>query len=214
MKIGLLGGTFDPIHQGHLHIAGKAMQVLNLDQVHFLVARVPPHKRGERVTPEWHRFAMVALATLDQPRFQACGFELANNGPSYTIETLDALRRLHPENKYCFVAGGDSLKEIHLWRECGRLLREHCFVFMRRPGIEADLAGLEISESLRNRIQVVCEKEKPPIQPGKSYLVLTDPPPVSSTEVRKSLVAGMIPGPEFVPPRVLAHIQKYRLYEQ
>ncbi len=214
MKIGLLGGTFDPIHQGHLHIARKALEVFDLDQVHFLVARVPPHKHGESVTAEWHRFAMAALATFDQPRFRASDFELSRGGPSYTVETLDALRLLHPGHDYCFIAGGDSLKEIHLWRECGRLLREHCFVFIRRPGIEANLAGLEISDSLRNRIQVVCEKEKPSIQPGKSYLVLTDPPPVSSTEVRRSLAAGVAPGPDVVPPRVLAHIQKYRLYEQ
>lgn len=214
MRIGLLGGTFDPIHQGHLYIAAVAKRLFDLDRVEFLVARVPPHKRSGSLMPEWHRFAMVALATFDQPGFRACDFELSKQGPSYTVETLDALRRLHPENEYCFVGGGDSLKEIHLWRECGRLLRENCFVFVRRPGTEADVTGLEISDSLRNRIQVVCETEKPSIQLGKSYLVLADPPPVSSTAVRECLAAGRTPGPELVPPRVLAHIQKYRLYEQ
>lgn len=214
MKVGLLGGTFDPIHEGHLYLGRKALEIFGLDQVQFMVAHVPPHKRGDRVTREWHRFSMTALATLDEPRLLASDWELWQPGPSYTINTLCSLRRLHPDNEYCFIAGGDSLKEIHLWKEYDRLLSEHCFVFMRRDGIDADLASLDISDSLRKRIQVVCEKERPSIQPGKSFWVLADPPAIRSTEIRETFAAGKSPAAGLVSHRVLTYIQKYRLYEQ
>ncbi len=214
MKIGLLGGTFDPVHAGHLHIARHALERMALDQIHLVVARTPPHKPGESVTDASHRFAMAVLATADDPRLLVSPWELNRPGPGYTIDTLQGMRGEFPNHQFCFVAGGDSLREIHLWKDCGTLLREYCFVFVRRPGFGPDLANLEIPGSLKRHIRTVCENETPAIRPGSSFLLVADPPPVSSTQIREAIAAGGQPPPGSIPPEVAAHIWKYRLYEQ
>lgn len=214
MNIGVLGGTFDPVHEGHIFIARRAVEIFALDQVLFMVSGDPPHKGRDAVTDGYHRFAMTALATADDPRLLVSADELHRPGPSYTVDTLRSLRLQRPGESFCFLAGGDSLKELHLWKDCDTLLTEFCFVFLQRSGVGADLGSLPIARTLRKRIRLVCEKEKPSIQPGVSFLVITDPPRVSSTQIRASIAGGGSPGAEELSPLVLRHIRKYRLYEQ
>jgi nicotinate-nucleotide adenylyltransferase len=94
---------------------------------------------------------MVVQALQDERYLLASGMELLRTGPSYTIETLRRLKQDQPENEYCFIGGSDSLKELHLWKDCGKLLREHCLVFVQRPGAEVSMNSLSIAPELGRR---------------------------------------------------------------
>ena len=213
MNIGILGGTFDPVHRGHIYIGRMALEIFNLDQILFMVARIPPHKQKARLSAAFHRYAMVVLATADEPQMLACQWELNCTGPSYTIDTLERFRSRYPPNQYCFVAGADALKELHLWKDYAKLLREHCFIFVQRRGVEMDLESMQVSGAFRRKIRIVCEKNKQSIQPGTSFLVRSNPPPFSSSEIRRTISSGRPPAPDSLAPGVLPYIQKYRLYE-
>ena len=214
MKVGILGGTFDPVHSGHLYIANKIREILDLDRVLFMVAKQPPHKGSRCVSQLSHRYAMVVLALLDERDFLASSMELLRKGPSYTIETLQQLRDDYPGDQFCFIGGSDSLKELHLWKDCDKLLWEHCLVFVQRPGAEVSLDGLEIAPESGRRAIAVSEGDSPHIIPGRTYLVSLNAPPVSSTEIRRLVASGGRPSHEHVPERVLDYIEKYQLYHE
>ena len=142
MKIGILGGTFDPIHRAHIHIARGTRAAFGLDQVWFMVANLPPHKRKDALTSSFHRFAMTVLGIQADSEFLASDWELKRPGPSYTVETLERLAADFPSHEFCFLAGSDSLRELHLWKDYDKLLQGHCFVFVQRPGAEVNLDEL------------------------------------------------------------------------
>ena len=214
MKIGLLGGSFDPVHQGHVYIAQRVLDLFHLDQVWFMVANAPPHKLRQPITSGYHRFAMAAIATQADDRLLASCWELEKGGASFTIETLDRLKRRRPDDVFCFVAGSDSLAEIHLWRDYDRLLLEHCFIFVQRPGSEVQVDRLSIPDQLKEVIRDYCPEGAQKIQNGCSYLVDIASPPISSTSIRGQLASGRLPGADVLSPGVLAYIAKYGLYEQ
>ena len=214
MKIGVLGGTFDPIHLGHTFIAGKIAQVFGLNQVIFMVSKFPPHKQAQGISSAFHRHAMVVLGTMNESRFCASTLELTRQGLSYTVDTLEELGSGHPDDQFCFIAGTDSLSELHLWYEYDKLLSRHCLIFVQRPGAEVDLDNLKIPSNLRDSIQFV-ETDKPPvIQKGRSFCVNLNAPPISSTEIRQMIESGRRPPQEFLSSMVYEYIRKYRLYEE
>lgn len=213
MRIGILGGTFDPIHQAHLHVARGVRSAFGLDQVWFMVANLPPHKRKEAVTSPFHRFCMTVLGLQGEPDFYASDWELKRPGPSYTVETLGRLSSHFPSHDFCFLAGSDSLRELHLWKDYDKLLRRYCFVFVQRPGAEADLNHLQGADWLRQVIIPVKDNIQSTIQPGCSFLINLQSPPVSSTAIRQMLSEGRLPPEGWVPPAVLSHICKYGVYE-
>ncbi len=213
MRIGILGGTFDPIHQAHIHIARGTRLAFGLDQVWFMVANLPPHKRKDPITSPFHRFAMTAAAIQDEPHFYASDWELRRPGPSYTIETLACLAADFPSHEFCFLAGSDSLREIHLWKDYDKLLLRHCFIFVQRPGAEVDLDQLQGAGWLRQVIRPIEENKQPSIQPGRSFLINLDSPPVSSTLIRQMLSAGVPPPEQWIPAAVRSYICKYGVYE-
>jgi nicotinate-nucleotide adenylyltransferase len=133
MKLGLLGGSFDPIHFGHLRAAENAREALALDQVAFVPASVPPHRRAP-LTPARDRFAMVALATAGNPGFVACDLELERAGPSYTVDTLRALRALRPQDEVVLIVGADAFAEMASWREPEALFALCAVAVVERPG--------------------------------------------------------------------------------
>lgn len=214
MKVGILGGTFDPVHSGHLYIAKKVRKILSLDRVLFMVAKQPPHKGPTFISPPSHRYAMVVLALLDERDFLASGMELLREGPSYTIDTLQQLYQDHPDDQFCFIGGSDSLKELHLWKDCDKLFREHCLVFVQRPGAEVSLDILRIAPEFGRRAITISEGDSPHITPGCTYLVSLNPPPVSSTHIRRLVASGGRPTPEEVPEKVSDYIEKYQLYHE
>lgn len=136
--IGILGGTFDPIHLGHLALAEGVRHLAGLDRVLFMPNYQPPHKAGVLVTPAAHRAAMVRLAIAGNPAFGYCGLELEREGPSYTIDTVRALLAQRPEWKLAFLVGMDSLLQITSWREYETLLTLVDLLVVNRPGFSTD----------------------------------------------------------------------------
>ena len=215
MKTGILGGTFDPIHKGHIAIAHRALEFFELDLIVLMVSHVSPPKQGQGIASSCHRFAMAVLETEGDPRLVVSDWELQRSGLSYTSRTLAKWSTAHPETDLCFIAGVDSLLEIHLWRDCARLLREYCFVFVERPGIEADLERLALPANLRKRLTLIQEDDsRPDIEPGRSFVISSHHRPVSSTQIRHALLQRSPVGADLLSPRVLEHIRKYRLYER
>ena len=133
MRIGLYGGTFDPIHFGHLRAAETAREGAGLDVVAFLPSAVPPH-RGAALSAAADRLAMARLATASQPRFEAWDTELRRPGPSYTVETVEALLADRPSDVLVLVVGTDTWPEMTTWREPERLLSLVEVVVVDRPG--------------------------------------------------------------------------------
>ncbi|HKZ32653.1 MAG TPA: nicotinate (nicotinamide) nucleotide adenylyltransferase, partial [Vicinamibacteria bacterium] len=133
MRIGLYGGTFDPIHFGHLRAAENAREELGLDLVAFVPAAVPPH-RGAPVSAASDRLAMVRIATTPYAAFEAWDHELRREGPSYTIETVEALVAAHAADAFVLVVGADTWPEIPTWREPERLLALVEVGVVDRPG--------------------------------------------------------------------------------
>jgi nicotinate-nucleotide adenylyltransferase len=138
VRIGLYGGTFDPIHVGHLRAAENAREAMGLDLVAFLPAAVPPHRGGTPLSPAADRLAMVRLATASHPRFEAWDFELRRPGPSYTVETVSSLLCERPLDTFVLVVGADTWPEIAAWRDPQKLLALVEVVVVDRPGYAAE----------------------------------------------------------------------------
>ena len=209
-RIGVLGGTFDPIHCGHMATATASRDALDLSAVLVIPSRLPPHRSVQPVASAYHRFAMAALAVSNEPRLEASDFELASDGLSYTVDTLERLQRegLAPSQIF-FITGADAFEEIATWRRYPEVIDLAHFVVVSRPGhhldaLPARLAGLAV------RMRPVLEA---PRDPGTLliHLLRVPTPDVSSTVVRERLRRGeAITG--LVPPLVEAHIVKHRLY--
>ena len=123
MRIGLLGGTFNPVHSGHLHIAEEVLGYCGLDQVWFIPSCRPPHKQLAGEVPFEHRLAMVGIALDGHPEFRVCDIEGVRGGTSYSVETLLQLHETFPQHEYYFIMGLDSFQEIGLWKGLPPTLR-------------------------------------------------------------------------------------------
>jgi len=204
---GLLGGTFDPIHVGHLDVAEAARRTLALDAITLLPSPSPPHREAPRASAA-HRFAMTALATQDQPHLRLSDVEFDSPGPSYTDATLDRLAaRGVDTTALFFIIGADAFLDIASWKNFPAVLDRCHFVVVSRPGVPA--AGLPASlPSLANRMrEAACTTPTEPC----IFLVNAPTSPVSSTAIRERLSAGRsIAG--LVPPAVEAYIEKHGLY--
>lgn len=197
MRIGVLGGTFDPPHYGHLALAETARVQLRLAQVLFVPAGEPPHKPERPITPAHHRAAMVQAAIADNPAFSLSRVDLDRPGPHYTVEMLALLRRQDPEGEWFFLMGGDSLAEFLAWRDPAGIVREARLAVMARSGWEADLEALE--------------RAVPGIQ---ERLVWLDVPrlDISASDLRRRVRQGL-PLRYLVPPAVEDYIRRHHLYE-
>ena len=142
-RLGILGGTFDPIHLGHLILAQATAEHLALDQVLFVPAGLQPLKRDRAITPAPHRVRMVELAIADNPRFALSRVDVDHPGPSYTVETLDRLRAAWgPRAAFWFIIGLDSLATLQAWRDPAGLLARTRLAVADRPGVTIDLPAL------------------------------------------------------------------------
>jgi nicotinate-nucleotide adenylyltransferase len=208
-RVGVIGGTFDPIHAGHLAAADAAARALMLSEVRFMPSRVPPHRAEGTVASEYHRFAMVALAIIDDSRWRASDLELRRHGPSFTYDTLMAMHAegLSPSQIF-FITGADAFADISTWFRFPALLDAAHFVVVARPG--ADL------EALKARLPALRSRMIGPGDLGLAELpriILVDAatPDVSSTEIRRLARAGLSVR-DLVPARVAVHIERHGLY--
>ncbi len=136
-KIGIMGGTFDPIHYGHLVIAEQIRQNYNLDKVIFVPVGIPPHKRGLRITKGEHRYLMILLATMTNPYLDVSRFEIDKKEVSYTIETMRQLKKKYIDKnvEFYFIIGADAINTIESWKEPAELLKMCKFIAATRPGV-------------------------------------------------------------------------------
>ncbi len=201
-RIGVMGGTFDPIHNGHLVTAEEAWKQFRLDQVLFMPSGKPPHKEErESLDPE-SRYLMAVIATADNPHFQVSRMEVDRGGSSYTIDTVRELHRVYGRNtQVFFITGADAILEILTWKEPEKVLREAVFIAATRPGY--DLGRLE--ESLP-------EEERAKHATDPRVLVMEMPAlAISSTDIRRRVKEGR-PVTYLVPKGVCEFIEKSGFY--
>ncbi len=147
-RLGIMGGTFDPIHYGHLVTAEQAREALGLDLVLFMPAGSPAFKQGSNVTDAEHRYAMTLLATAANRAFDASRFEIDREGVTYTIDTLKALREFYPQNvKLFFITGADAILEIMTWRDAEHMAELATFIAATRPGYDINQACERVERS-------------------------------------------------------------------
>lgn len=147
-RLGIMGGTFDPIHYGHLVTAEQAREALNLDGVLFMPAGNPAFKLDKRVTDAEDRYAMTVLATAANPAFLASRFEIDREGVTYTVDTLRELREHYPANvKLYFITGADAILDIVAWHNAGELAELATFIAATRPGFDIEQARARVEAS-------------------------------------------------------------------
>jgi nicotinate-nucleotide adenylyltransferase len=203
MRIAILGGTFDPIHNGHLAAAQSVAETFQVDEFHFVPAFTPPHK-ASRITSPFHRFAMVALATISIERFRTSTIEVDALEKRYTVETLELMKKSDPGAELLFVIGTDMYQEIETWRDYRRLFELAHLVIVNRPGFpfREDLAPFQI---IREK-KAVALPEKTTV----FYLPFVQQP-ISSTVIRDDRKRGANVS-QWLPPLVWSYIEKNKLY--
>lgn len=193
-KIGILGGTFNPIHYGHLAAAEEVHDRLRLDRVLFIPSFLPPHKEEEMPSAQ-KRLDMVRTATASNRHFLVSDLEVLRGGKSYTIDTLNALRESRPEVAWSFITGIDSFLEIETWKEWESLLRRCCFVVLSRPGHRfIDLRKLSFLRTAEQELTSLDRGELNHVEVrGEGLHLCLEVIPhyeISSTDIRRRVRAG------------------------
>jgi nicotinate-nucleotide adenylyltransferase len=213
-RVGIFGGTFDPVHFGHLLPAVKALETFHFEELAFIPAADPPHKQGEPLTPFSHRFAMLALATQPYERFVVSDIEQGMPAPTYTVDTLRAFRRACGEASLYFLMGSDSFSQIATWHRWRELVDEAHLVVLHRATVWGEELVARMPEVLHPRLRPVELFAAVPDAPSGErliYLLNHEPFPISATVLRERLAKGLPIG-ELVPPQVHRYVVKHRLY--
>ncbi len=189
-RIGVMGGTFDPIHHGHLVAASEVQHRFALDEVIFVPTGTQPYKKERKVSPAEHRYLMTVIATASNPRFSVSRVDIDRGGITYTIDTLRELQAQYPDAELFFITGADVIPQIIGWKDASELSELAYFVGVNRPGHEIELGNIG---DLRFEVLEV---------PAMA---------ISSTEIRDRVVQNR-PVWYLVPDGVVQHIHKYCLY--
>ncbi|NLC70401.1 MAG: nicotinate-nucleotide adenylyltransferase [Desulfuromonadaceae bacterium] len=213
MRIGLLGGTFNPIHIAHLRIAEEVRESCALDQILFIPAAAPPHKKMVGSVSFHHRCAMTRLAVMDNPAFTVTDMEGRRSGKSYSVDTLTLLREDNPEGEFFFIIGMDSYREIHTWKDYPRLFELAHFVVVGRPGYGPESSPHEF---LPTAIQPqFCYDEAPRMlrhRSGNTLIFLKESMlDIASRQIRR-LLARNRSIRYLVPDQVTEYIHTHGLY--
>ena len=215
-KFGILGGTFNPIHYGHLAAAEEVRDRLKLDRVLFIPSYLPPHKHEEDMPPAVRRLEMVRLAIASNPLFSVSDIEVKRGGKSYTIETVTTLRAMHPATEFYFITGLDSFLEIQMWNHWERLLPLCSFVVLSRPGYRfADLMKIDFMKGASKVLAALDRGEQmhAMFQPDGFKICLEMIPlyDISSTDIRKRIRDSRTVK-YHLPEDVETYIMKNKLY--
>ena len=223
-RIALYGGTFDPVHLGHLAIARKVCELFEIDHVLFVPAQVAPHKVGREVTPAIHRYAMLSLATQHDKRLLVSTFELESSESGYTVDTLDHFKKALPDDDLFFIMGADSWAEISTWRDWRRLLTMANYIVVTRPGYNVSAPNEELRDRLidirssgQEQRQQTGAGINEQLEGGSGKIFFTDAvmKDVSATEVRRVASEGRYSElAKLVPEPVAEYIGKYGIYRK
>ncbi|MGV1099400.1 nicotinate-nucleotide adenylyltransferase [Thiovibrio sp. JS02] len=211
-RVGILGGTFDPVHNGHLAVARAVREELKLDALLFVPASLPPHKLNYPISPFRHRLAMLALAIEGRQGFFLSAMEGKRLGPSYSIDTLRALRAALPaDTELFFIIGMDAFAEITSWKQYPHLLDQAHFVVAGRP----DQCPLSCRQSVAVNFPAYREDAASGVfrgpRPGTIIPLAFPPEAVSATQIRQRVARGEAIG-DLVPAAVAEYIAGHRLY--
>ncbi len=210
-RIAYFGGTFDPVHNGHLTIGRSLVRLFDLDIFFFLPAFHAPHKPDRKPTSGYHRFAMLALATQNDEALAVSDLELQTQQKRYTIDTLPELKDRHPGNQLFFVMGADSWADIRTWRDWEDVLLGSDHIVVTRPGY--DISFDHVTDPVRERII--------DLRGGKTFettsdrqIYITDAVQydASATDLREDLSDGKLDRDDDLPVEVAKYIEKYELY--
>jgi nicotinate-nucleotide adenylyltransferase len=228
LRIGIFGGTFNPIHQGHLAIAEEVLKTIGLDWVLLIPAGRPPHKKGRKVLPAKHRMEMARLAVQGHARMEASDLEITRGGKSYTIETVKALERNYPKGtKFYLILGLDAFLEFSTWRSPKELMARCHIIVVSRPGYRfSDLSRLdflgrtdperlnELDAGRRSRLDLTLPAGGQDLSAGtRLTLIRVTAHDVSATQIRDHLSGGKRLK-NLLPPLVESYIMNHSLYRR
>lgn len=198
-KIGIMGGTFDPIHKGHIRLAEDAIAQSNLDRVYFIPAYIQPFKQEQKVTEKEHRLKMLQLAVEDYDKIDVSTLELDLEGISYTYITMRKIRELHGgKAKTFFISGTDTFLKIHTWKKAEELLKENSFIVGTRPGYKTGETH-------------ACQEKYKKIYGTDTEIIDNERLDISSSDIKKKVKQGeTIEG--LVPKKVMNYIYEQNLY--
>ncbi len=211
-KLGIFGGSFDPIHLGHLRSAEQVRAAVGLDRVVFVPAASPPHKPGRRLADAESRLAMVELAIAGDPAFAASGLELERGGTSYSVDTLEWFRAREPDAALHFIVGDDAFREMQTWRDAPRLFELASVVVTNRPpgGLETSIAHLPVAAQDAFCYDPLTQSYRHRSGTELRFVVITALD-VSATAIRSRVRDGLPIG-GLVPPEVERFIRERNLY--
>lgn len=198
-KVGIMGGSFDPIHLGHLVVANEVLNIYKLDEIIFVPTGDPPHKKGLKAE-SFHRLLMVNMAVLSNDKFYVSDIEIKNPGKSYTLNTLRELKKLYPDTEFYFITGTDAVIDLPSWHEPEEVLKLCSFIAVSRPGIS--------SEEVKNKINEIQKKYG-----GTIELLQVPMLQISSTNIRERFALG-ISAKYLLPQAVEQYIIKNELYKE
>jgi nicotinate-nucleotide adenylyltransferase len=222
-RLGVLGGSFNPIHFGHLFLARRIRDLFRLQRVHFIVAAAPPHKPAGGLVPFIHRYAMVSLALAGSRNFIPSPVELEPPPSPFSVHTLEKLdqRNRGEHARLFFIAGGDSLLDVGEWHESERLLASHDFVFVMRTGVDIPGPAGLLPLSARGRLLDLRDRRPVEIRAAirvaedrrekRVYLLDVGAPDISASAIRQHIAAGKAVDNQ-VPARVREYIDKLQIY--
>lgn len=211
MRLGILGGTFNPVHKAHLQIARDVLTTCVLEKILFIPSADPPHKPVD--TPFHHRMAMVQAAIAEEPRFEASAMEKQRGGKSYSVDTLTCLKHLDPDGERFFIIGMDSYRDIGSWKFYEKLFELAHLVVMTRPGIILGDPLTALPVAVRRNFCYDSNRKKMQHTSGNSVIFLEETRmDISSTEIRERVAAGGSIG-HLVPSVVADYISDHALYQ-
>lgn len=213
-RIGLFGGTFNPIHTGHIRAADSVKEKGRLDRILFIPSYIPPHKSSADVAEPSHRLRMVELALKDYPDLFVSSIEIEAGGKSYSVITIEKIKMLYPRARLFFILGIDAFLEIDTWKEYEKLIESCCFIVMSRPGNDLSEAKNVLRGKYRERMAEVKNHDvitEEMCARFSIFLVFIDALELSSTAIRHKIkrresISGL------VPEDVESYIEKHELY--
>ncbi|GJL52123.1 MAG: putative nicotinate-nucleotide adenylyltransferase [Nitrospirales bacterium] len=220
MHIGLLGGSFNPIHCGHLHIAEQAQAECYLDHILFIPTGDPPHKKSNSLAPAHHRLTMVEMALEHNPAFTASDIEIRSTNVSYTVDTLTKLQHMHQEvTHWSFIIGLDAFLEFHTWKEAPRLLELCNFIVCSRPDVDfTNISSVSClppisPQSLQNLEKGHIHKLPISLPTGKQLTFLSLPPCKASASLIRTYLQERRTVSDWLPPSIESYILEHHLFQ-
>lgn len=203
LKYGILGGTFDPVHNGHIQLAKNTLEKLNLDKVLLIPTYSPPHKEGAIITAPEHRLKMLEIAVENEENLEISDLEITRKGKSFTIDTISELKKRCKGAELYFIIGADMLPELHLWKDIEKVITEVNLVISTRPGCDLNP---------QNLAEIIDKSLLPFIDQLGKYILELPPVDISSTEVRAAVNNPEVFNNLPIPAKVRDYIIENRLY--